>query len=700
MATISITGRTTELTWAAAVAPRLRVYAKQPFVAAGDVPVIAGSPFGGGRSYLDVATTLDGSNRVVVPTISLPSTEDSSNPGAQYVAYLYSRGADGSSQYTEFSVFAAGFGLPPTPTTQTWEVLAEQVGGSLSAASGNRTVTGNLTVLGNILGGDTTSDTVTFAGPVTAPSFSGNGAGLTGVVAGTGGVTNTGSTTVGADTDSDGVGIIDLQTRTSTRLRIRNGGETELFGPLMPATYTKAGLPAVGTVGRYARVTDDLRGLWTERAGGWSPYQMAVDVRDFATGGAGTEASPWTGWDTIANFVNFKTYVFPSGYYGFSSMFDLYNKFGVKLLGEAGTVLKHTGTGVAVQVRGDASPAALVDFEMDGFVIEGNAATTDGLKIVNVAFSRFDNIRVRNVSQYALHLKWNVGNVFTNFHYMYQTDRLVTTGMAAMTVQATNGIWIDNNLPGSPTSQDNIFINMSVDGCSVCGVNVVAGNMNTFIGGTSEGSSPVRFAIQNGSYGNTIKGMDLEPSAGTGVDLQIGGQYTTVDATLSALETEVLGTAVGTTFLGGVYNSIEIQAGAKSTTFHNIAYNVGGTGTIVDNSGTHTTRWLTPPVNYATGNALAYSSIYYAAVSVVSPTNLTVTNEQFVIADGALTVTIPTASNANTGRMIIVKHIAGAAANVIVQPASGTIDGAASITLARTQSAVLMSVGGSWTRIV
>lgn len=55
-----------------------------------------------------------------------------------------------------------------------------------------------------------------------------SGAGLTGIGAGTGGVINTGSTTVGADSDADGVGVVALQTRGLTRLQIENTGRTTL----------------------------------------------------------------------------------------------------------------------------------------------------------------------------------------------------------------------------------------------------------------------------------------------------------------------------------------------------------------------------------------------------------------------------------------------------------------------------------------
>ncbi len=55
-----------------------------------------------------------------------------------------------------------------------------------------------------------------------------NCAACTGITGATGGVSNTGSTTIGADTDANGSGIIALQTRNLDRLRVENNGSTVL----------------------------------------------------------------------------------------------------------------------------------------------------------------------------------------------------------------------------------------------------------------------------------------------------------------------------------------------------------------------------------------------------------------------------------------------------------------------------------------
>ena len=65
---------------------------------------------------------------------------------------------------------------------------------------------------------------------VSAGTFTGDGSALTGIGTGTGGVINTGSTTIGADSDADGVGILVLQTRGITRLTVANNGDIVIAG--------------------------------------------------------------------------------------------------------------------------------------------------------------------------------------------------------------------------------------------------------------------------------------------------------------------------------------------------------------------------------------------------------------------------------------------------------------------------------------
>jgi len=74
---------------------------------------------------------------------------------------------------------------------------------------------------------------VTASGNIDAATFTGNGAALTGITGASGGVANTGSTTIGADTDANDSGIIDLQTRTISRMTVANNGEVNIINDLI-----------------------------------------------------------------------------------------------------------------------------------------------------------------------------------------------------------------------------------------------------------------------------------------------------------------------------------------------------------------------------------------------------------------------------------------------------------------------------------
>lgn len=86
---------------------------------------------------------------------------------------------------------------------------------TLNSPTINGTVPGNLNV----------------AGTITATAFVGDGSGLLNISGGSGSLINTGSSTIGADSDANGVGKISLQTRNVERLGIESTGEIVVNAP-------------------------------------------------------------------------------------------------------------------------------------------------------------------------------------------------------------------------------------------------------------------------------------------------------------------------------------------------------------------------------------------------------------------------------------------------------------------------------------
>jgi hypothetical protein len=120
-------------------------------------------------------------------------------------------------------------------------------------------ITGNTTVTGNISASGTAAVTgnITSGGNVTASTFTGDGSGLTGIASGTGGVTNTGSTTIGADTDVNGVGKISLQTGGVERIGVEADGTVA-----MPGQVTVFGCGGTDDSTRLSAAVSTASGGW------------------------------------------------------------------------------------------------------------------------------------------------------------------------------------------------------------------------------------------------------------------------------------------------------------------------------------------------------------------------------------------------------------------------------------------------------
>lgn len=173
-------------------------------------------PENGGNPYMLVALTPTGTNPTTYtyPAFVTQSTEDAViNPnGARWTFALMD-----NSDVPRFICYLANLvsvRIPSSPSTQN---LTDLAGYNLTSlppvTNGDRLILGDLYAVDGF-----------FSGTVTAVEFVGGGAGLTGVTGATGGVSNTGSTTIGADTDVDSVGIISLQTRNIERVQVANDG--------------------------------------------------------------------------------------------------------------------------------------------------------------------------------------------------------------------------------------------------------------------------------------------------------------------------------------------------------------------------------------------------------------------------------------------------------------------------------------------
>ena len=182
-------------------------------------PVQETSPFNNGAPYKLVELTGGGDNPTLYAYDAhvLASTEDAIiNPGGLRLGAFV---LDANKRLID-PQFAA---LPGLESFRVPSIYADV---TLAGLAGY-----NATTLPPVNPGDVfIANNLTVGGYVSATYFEGDGSHLTGITGATGGVSNTGSTNIAADSDADGVGVINFSTRNILRMRVNNDGSVEVGG--------------------------------------------------------------------------------------------------------------------------------------------------------------------------------------------------------------------------------------------------------------------------------------------------------------------------------------------------------------------------------------------------------------------------------------------------------------------------------------
>lgn len=144
-------------------------------------------------------------------------------------------------------------------------------------------------------------------------------------------------------------------------------------GAAGPAGSTGPGVPSGGSAGQSLFKIDatDFNTIWRRPASG-------VDVASFATAGAGTQGSPWTGWDTAITWAARTRYNCRSGYYAYATAPNLLFE-GIEIIGEPGTFWVHTGTGNAFIMDAGASTGVWVpNVRVENIQVNGSPTLLTG----------------------------------------------------------------------------------------------------------------------------------------------------------------------------------------------------------------------------------------------------------------------------------------------------------------------------------
>lgn len=240
-----------------------------------------------------------------------------------------------------------------------------------------------------------------------------------------------------------------------------------------------------------------------------------IFVHKYVTGGQGTSASPWTGWDTAVSWGAGKVFLFAPGWFQMSATpagWQNTNDYSLVGSGVGITFLKVTGSGVAVDIR----PTLLADagnhrINIRGFTIDGSGTCTTGLRVGSARRSRFQNINVRNVTTTGLLVDGGISNTFEQITCLKGQD-----GVDDAATMPTNGIvvdeWVVSGQPeGYGTASAHSFINCWIKGLTK-GVWIKRAIGLNFTGGASEVCTQNNLHIQNINYSqdNSFTAFNME----------------------------------------------------------------------------------------------------------------------------------------------------------------------------------------------
>ncbi len=316
---------------------------------------------------------------------------------------------------------------------------------------------------------------------------------------------------------------------------------------------------------------------------GYGTLNSAVSIRSLSTGGAGTIAAPWVGWESLA-VSSGTTYIFEQGVFGYTvSPNWALNR--VKLIGIGAPVLRYYGTGNAIIF--DAGAADVQDIVVDNLIVHGNhteaSAGNDALYISGVHRPLVKNFVGYNVKGAIVELRGSVGARMED--------------VSAPSNQKNTGPNVSYNFSSSTglylySSQAGTYINIMTEGVKNSGIKLSHGaNGNRFYGGFSEGNG-----FGTGTYPSQIvqgvgRGIDLDSSTSDdtfeGMDLEnnqfeditsSGSNHAFTNCTgasgTSGLNGIHFSSGTGQNIIGGVYGTILIDTDSTKNNIIGASYNL------------------------------------------------------------------------------------------------------------------------------
>jgi hypothetical protein len=302
-----------------------------------------------------------------------------------------------------------------------------------------------------------------------------------------------------------------------------------------------------------------------------------VNVKDFGAVGNGV-ANDTTALQAAINYaVPLKRPIYiPTGTYLYSVLTGLdQNNITINGDGSSNTVLKFTGTGVALETGTNAGFRQGIN--LSGFTVEGNVNTSNIVHANRLARSFWNDINVREADPVA-----GIGFIFTgcslnNFNYlMCSQDRNTMTNppLEAFNINAaspqgnsTNNVWTNLYAEGFwPLSANSINI----------GVRITGGDQNVFIGGSPESNKTWGTLIGANSRFNTFIGVGWENLDALGGDVNDGGVSNRFINCYSSDKFIMQGRSASVE--GGFFERIQIDAAGVRNRIKDVVINNWNTG--------------------------------------------------------------------------------------------------------------------------
>lgn len=253
----------------------------------------------------------------------------------------------------------------------------------------------------------------------------------------------------------------------------------------------------------------------------------------------------------------------------------------LELSGETGTVLKHTGSGIAFVIDGGAEggPGLRYGLRISDLIIDGNEDTTVGFYSRGAVHTVVRNVRVRNCTDKAFWIRHGVSNLY---------DSCICSGNGdPMDYWPEYGFFIDKNGDGYYTA-DCTFLNPIAEAFGDFGGTwegygfyIADGSGNTVLGGTFEAVGTGIY-IGSTSRHNSFDGIWMEGNEDNDI-VDEGTANSFINMHCSSIVTNnVVARGTGASFYGGYIRGANLNAASNDTYFAGVAFantvGISGTG--------------------------------------------------------------------------------------------------------------------------